>query len=416
MIVEILATGNEVIDGDVVNSNASWLAQRMREAGFEPRFHSVVPDDEGLIAEALRRAVDRADLVLVTGGLGPTVDDLTLEVAAKTFGRPLEAHEESLRRIRGFFERLGRKIGSNQEKQAWLPKGCTPLPNDVGTAPGAYWVEGRAHLAFFPGVPKELHEMFRRHFLPLVAGLSAGTALARKTLHCFGMPEGQLDQDIRPLLDERRELDGVKLGFRVRFPTIDLRLWCSAEDRATAEARVAAAAQKIYAKVGEGIFGEDEVRLEEVVGRLLLERGKTLATAESCTGGLLASLITDVSGASRYFLEGVVTYSNAAKVRQLGVAPATLGAHGAVSAEVALEMARGIRARSGADFGVGITGIAGPEGGSPEKPVGTVHIAVVHPGGEWEQRFLFPFDRLRFKQLAAAAALDRLRRLMISIG
>ncbi len=416
MIVEILATGNEVVDGDVVNSNASWLAQRMREVGFETRFHSAVPDEEGLIAEALRRAVARADIVLVTGGLGPTVDDLTLEVAAKAFSRPLEVHEESLRRIRGFFERLGRKIGPNQEKQAWLPKGCTPLPNDVGTAPGAYWVEGRAHLAFFPGVPKELHEMFRRHFLPLVAGFSGGTALARKTLHCFGMPEGQLDQDLRPLLDERRELDGVKLGFRVRFPTIDLRLWCSDRDRATAEARVAAAAQKIYAKVGEGIFGEDEVRLEEVVGRLLLERGKTLATAESCTGGLLASLITDVPGASRYFLEGVVTYSNAAKVRQLGVAPATLDAHGAVSAEVALEMARGIRARSGADFGVGITGIAGPEGGSPEKPVGTVHIAVAHPGGEWEQRFLFPFDRLRFKQLAAAAALDKLRRLMKSIG
>lgn len=415
MIVEILATGNEVVDGDVVNSNASWLAQRMKEAGFEPRFHATVPDEEDLIASALRQAVERADIVLVTGGLGPTVDDLTLEVAAKTFAHPLEFHQDSLARIRGFFQRLGRSIGPNQEKQAKLPQGSTVLPNDVGTAPGAYWREGKAHLAFFPGVPKELHEMFRRHFLPLIAGMGSGIFQARKVLHCFGMPEGQLDQDLRPLLDERRELDGVKLGFRVRFPTIDLRLWCSDTDAERATARVEAAAKKIYAKVGPGIFGENEIKLEEVVGQLLSQAGKTLATAESCTGGLLASLITDVSGASRYFLEGVVTYSNQAKMRQLGVEKSVLQAHGAVSSEVAIQMARGIRERSGADFGVGITGIAGPEGGTPEKPIGTVHIAVVHPEGEWEQRFLFPFDRMRFKQLAAAAALDRLRRILKSI-
>jgi len=414
MIVEILATGNEVVDGEVVNSNASWLAARMRERGFETHFHTAVPDEEGLIDEALRRGVARANILLVTGGLGPTVDDLTLEVAAKTFSRPLQVHEASLERIRKFFQKIGRTMSPNQEKQAYLPQGSEPLSNEFGTAPGATWVEGNCRLAFFPGVPKEMQEMFLRHFVPLLSGLTAGAALARRDLHCFGLPEGQLDHLLRPLLNERRELDGVKLGFRVRFPQIDLRLWTSDPQASVATARVEAAAQKIRSVVGESIYGEGETKLEDLVGELLVQHGKTLATAESCTGGLLASWITDVPGSSRYFLEGAVTYSNAAKVRQLGVSNETINRHGAVSSEVALEMARGIRIKSGADFGIGITGIAGPEGGSAEKPVGTVHIAVVHPEGEWEQKFLFPFDRQRFKQVAAAAALDRVRRILLA--
>jgi nicotinamide-nucleotide amidase len=188
MIVEILATGNEVVDGDVVNSNASWLAARMKERGFEPRFHSVVPDDEALIAEALKAAVARADIVLVTGGLGPTVDDLTLEVAAKAFQRPLEIHAESLAKIRGFFQRLGRTISPNQEKQALLPQGSTVLRNDLGTAPGAHWLEGKTHLAFFPGVPKEMQEMFQRQFLPLVEGLGSGVFWARRCCDASDFP------------------------------------------------------------------------------------------------------------------------------------------------------------------------------------------------------------------------------------
>ncbi|MCE9624458.1 MAG: nicotinamide-nucleotide amidohydrolase family protein [Deltaproteobacteria bacterium] len=309
---------------------------------------------------------------------------------------------------------MGRKIGPNQEKQADLPRGAVPLSNDFGTAPGAYWIEGKTHLAFFPGPPRELHEMFHRYFLPKIAGLKGGEFLVRQTLHCFGLPEGELDQRLRPLLDSRREIDGVTLGFRVRFPSIDLRLWTSDVDAKVAQARLDAAVVKVRERVGEAVFGENEVKLEEVVGSLLKEKGLTLATAESCTGGLLANWITDVPGSSEYFLEGAVTYSNRAKVRQLAVSEESLSQFGAVSAEVALEMARGIREASGADFGVGITGIAGPGGATDGKPVGTVHIAVAHPGGEWEQKFLFPFDRLRFKQIAAAAALDRLRRILLA--
>lgn len=413
MIVEILATGNEVVEGDIVNSNASWLAQRMRERGCEVRFHTAVPDDEALIDEALRRAVARADLVLVTGGLGPTVDDLTLEVAARTFHRPLQVDEPSLKRIRDFFAALGRTLTPNQEKQAQLPQGSTTLLNDVGTAPGAYWREGETGLAFFPGVPKEMQRMFEKRFLPLIEPYLGQETRLRKVLRCFGMPEGQMDQLLRPLQNAEREIEGAKVGFRVRFPTLDVRLQVADLDAARAQRRLETATAKVKAALEAVVFGEDDLSLEEAVVQIFNDRRLKLAVAESCTGGLLASLITDVPGASLCFLEGAVTYSNQAKVKRLGVSEKTLEEHGAVSSEVALEMAQGIRRTSGADFGVGITGIAGPSGGSETKPVGTVHIAVAHPGGEWEQKFFFPFDRPRFKQITAAAALDRVRRILL---
>ncbi|HKY62538.1 MAG TPA: competence/damage-inducible protein A [bacterium] len=415
MIVEILATGNEVVEGDIVNSNAGWLAQRMRERGGEVRFHSAVPDDEALIADGLRRAVGRADLVLVTGGLGPTVDDLTLEVAGRTFGRPLQVDEPSLERIRGFFAALGRTLTPNQEKQAWLPQGSTPLINDLGTAPGAFWREGKSALAFFPGVPKEMQRMFEKRFLPLIESELGKEVRLRKVLRCFGLPEGQMDQMLRPLQNAEREIEGAVVGFRVRFPTIDVRLQVAELDAGLARQRLEAATQKVKAALGPVVFGEDDFSLEEAVVQLFNDRKLKLATAESCTGGLVANLITDVPGASLCFLEGAVTYSDEAKMARLGVFKKTLDAHGAVSSEVALEMARGIRRTSGADFGIGITGIAGPSGGSETKPVGTVHIAVAHPEGQWEQKFFFPFDRLRFKQITAAAALDRVRRILLGL-
>ncbi|HCU23817.1 MAG TPA: damage-inducible protein CinA, partial [Deltaproteobacteria bacterium] len=321
MIVEIIATGNEVVEGDVVNSNASWLALRAREQGWEVRFHTAVPDEESCIAAALRQAVGRAQIVLVTGGLGPTSDDLTLEIAARAFARPLQVDVPSLERIRGFFTRLGRKLTPNQEKQALIPQGSRVLPNEVGTAPGAYWREGGTHLAFFPGVPQEMKKMFTRHFLPQMAAWAGGKVQLAKTLHCFGLPEGELDHRLTPLLGEGRKLGEVLVGFRVRFPTLDLRLRAEAADAAGAQEKLAQAAASIRAALGEYVFGEDEVRLEEVVGRLLREKKQKLAVAESCTGGLLVDWMTDIPGASDYFLEGAVTYSNAAKVRQLGVSP-----------------------------------------------------------------------------------------------
>lgn len=414
MIVEILAIGTEVVDGDVVNTNAAWLSRQMGERGFQVRFHTTVPDDEALMLDALSRASTRAQVVLVTGGLGPTVDDFTIEIAAKFFGVPLTLHPESLEKIRGFFQKFKRPMSQNQERQAMLPQGGTPLSNDFGTAPGVYVLHQNVHYAFFPGVPKEMQEMFRAGLLPLLPKPTQGGFQMLKTLRCFGLPEGQMDAELRAFMQGRGEMQGVQVGFRVRFPTIDIRLKATDLDPHAAESRIEAASRVIREKLGDHVFGADEDSLEALVGGLLKEKGFKIATAESCTGGLLASLITDVSGASEYFLAGLVTYSNEAKIKLLEVAAETIQNFGAVSSETALEMARGIRKISGADFGVSLTGIAGPSGGTTEKPVGTVHIAVVHPDGEWEKAYLFPFGRERFKQVAAATALDRLRRILQS--
>jgi len=416
MLVEIIAIGNEVVSGDVVNSNASWLSQRLSELGFEPKFHTAVPDDEDLMVQAFQSAQQRAQVVLVTGGLGPTVDDFTLEIAAKYFKRELKVNAESLERIRSLFQKLGRPLSPNQEKQALLPEGATVLPNDVGTAPGAYLCFAGVHFAFFPGVPHEMQKMFQKYFLPLLPEAASRATRVKKVLRCFGLPEGQMDQALRSSLKGRVELKDAELGFRVRFPTIDIRLHAKDPDPEQALAKVEAAAQVVREKIGDCVFSEIESEeLEMVVARLLKQGGQSLATAESCTGGLLAHLLTNIPGATEYFLEGVVSYSNEAKQDLLGVPEATLKEHGAVSSETALAMARGIQRRSGAQMAVGITGIAGPTGGSDEKPVGTVHIAVLDGSTEWEKRFFFPFDRERFKQIAAAAALDRVRRILLKL-
>ena len=416
MKVEILAIGTEVVQGDVVNSNASWLSTQMIDKGFEVQFHSAVPDEENLMLDAMARAASRAQIVLVTGGLGPTVDDFTLEVAAKFFGRKLVQHAESLERLKTFFKAFNRTMTPNQEKQAMLPEGCTVLKNEVGTAPGVYYLYQNTHFGFFPGVPSEMKKMFSEAFWPLLEPYSTGQIKRyRRTLRCFGLPEGQLDHLVKGSRKQQAEFLGVELGFRVRFPEIDIRLQTSALKAQEAEDKLDEASDAILREVGEHIFGQDEANLNRVVADLLSEKSMSLAVAESCTGGLLASTITDVPGASEYFIEGLVTYSNEAKMDLLEVKSETLEKYGAVSREVALEMAHGVRKRAEATIGIGVTGIAGPTGGSQEKPVGSVHIAMVYPEGEWEGRYLFPWGRERFKQVVVATALDRIRRFLLAM-
>ncbi len=414
MIAELIAVGNEVVDGSVINTNASWLAQELSRQGVTVRFHSVIPDEEVLMRQAFQNAQGRADLMLVTGGLGPTVDDFTLEVAAEFFERPLVQDALSLERIQKFFKKIKRPMTPNQERQAMLPEGGTVLANPLGTAPGVYLEHRGVHWAFFPGVPAEMKGMFAERLLPILEKLPGrGEIRLMKVLRCFGLPEGQMDDRLRTELQGRLNLMGTDLGFRVRFPTIDIRLTSRAREATAAFQALREAEQVVRQRLGDCIFGEAEEELAQVVGRLLKEKGLRIATAESCTGGLLASQITDVPGASDYFLEGIVTYSNQAKASLLGVQSETLESYGAVSAQTALEMARGIVERSQAEFGIGVTGIAGPGGGTPDKPVGTVHIAVKHLGGEWEHAYRFPFGRERFKQVAAATALDRVRRILL---
>jgi nicotinamide-nucleotide amidase len=303
---------------------------------------------------------------------------------------------------------------ANQERQAMLLEGATPLLNSVGTAPGVYLLEKGVHYAFLPGVPLEMHEMFRNELLPILKNLPLDKFQAIRMICCFGPPEGQIDTVLQEVMDDRREIVGAEVGLRIRFPNIDIRLRANRTQPQKAQEIVDLAAQLVLEKLSDCIFGGGEDTLQEAVSRLLIEKNQTMATAESCTGGLLANWITNVPGASQYFLGGVVSYSNSAKVEMLGVSEKTLQQFGAVSAETALEMARGVRKKTGADFGISVTGIAGPTGGSDQKPVGTVFIAVVHAKEEWVKEFHFPLGRLRFKQLAAATALDRVRKILLS--
>jgi nicotinamide-nucleotide amidase len=418
MIAEVLTIGDELLRGEIVDSNKSFLSERLLTLEVETRFHASVRDDPPDMRDAFLRACERSDVVLVSGGLGPTRDDLTVEVLAETFGRKLVLDSASLEAMRAFFERFGRKMAKSNEKQAWFPEGAEVLSNPVGTAPGCFLAvpaEGESTETWFfcmPGVPRELYLMMDEQVLPRVAKRArvARSAYARATLlRTFGIGESNLEEE---LADVAREAD-VSLGFRTSFPDNYLRPVARGSTPEEAEARLAALCAEIRERLGVLVYGEGDATLEQVVGELLAERGSTLATAESCTGGLIGERITAIPGASAYYQGGAVTYSNASKAALLGVPEELLARHGAVSAEVAQSMAEGARERFGADLAVSTTGISGPDGGTPEKPVGLVYVGFASSEGSEANEFEFPFDRPRHRMLTAHVALDRVRRFLL---
>lgn len=414
MRAEILTIGDEILRGEIVDTNKAFLAERLLLLDVEPRFQCTVADDPADITDALRRASERADVVLVSGGLGPTRDDLTIEVLAGTFGRKLVLHAAALEALRAFFRSLGREMSPNNEKQAWLPEGAEALPNPIGTAPGCFLEERGALIFCLPGVPSELRRMMDEQVAPRIAARRSGGAVVRaRLLRSFGLGESALDH---ALADVAPGWGGsVVLGFRTAFPDNFVRPVVRAADAAAAEATLDRVCREIRERLGPLVYAEGDETLERVVGRLLLERGRTIATAESCSGGLVAERITSVPGASGYFLGGVVAYADAAKAALLGVPEAMLRQHGAVSDPVARAMAEGARARFGADLGVATTGISGPGGGTPEKPVGLVHVALAHPGGTHADCFVFPLDRARHRTLVTQVALDWVRRWLLGL-
>lgn len=408
MKAEILTIGDELLRGEIVDSNKSFLSERLLGIDVETDWHSSVRDDPAAMADAFRRAVERAGVVLVSGGLGPTRDDLTVEVLAQTFGRRLVLDEPSLALIRGFFRALGRGMTENNAKQAWFPEGAEVLPNPIGTAPGCL-LEVEGSLVFcMPGVPRELMKMMDEQVLPRIAArLPGGGAVVRaRLLRTFGTGESMLDAELKDVAAQ----GDVSLGFRTNFPDNYLRPVARGASAQEAEAKLAQVCAELRERLGAIVYGEGEETLAQVVGRLLRASGHTLALAESCTGGLVAQLVTETPGASDYFLGGVVAYANAAKQELLGVPADLLAEHGAVSDAVARAMAEGVRARFGATWGVATTGISGPGGGSAEKPVGLVHLALAGPSGTHADHFVFPLDRERHRRLVAQAALDWVRR------
>lgn len=410
MKAEILTIGDELLRGEIVDSNKSFLSDRLLGVDIETHWHTSVRDDPADMTDAFLRAAERSELVLVSGGLGPTRDDLTIEVLAETFGRKLLLDDAALETIRGFFASLGREMAANNAKQAYFPEGAEILPNPIGTAPGcALRVEG-AEFFCMPGVPGELYRMMDEQVIPrIVERCGGGFVVRARLLRTFGLGESNLDHELRDIAAD----GNVVLGFRTAFPDNYLRPLARAATAEEAEVLLERVCGEIHKRLGSLVYGEGDDSLEAVVGRLLVEAGETLAVAESCTGGLVAEKITSVPGASEYFRGGVVAYANEAKVNLLGVPEALLEEHGAVSAAVAEAMAEGVRERFAADFGVATTGVSGPGGGTPEKPVGLVYIAIAHETGTQAREFVFPFDRERNRSVTAHTALDWVRRTLI---
>lgn len=411
MQVEIITIGDELLSGNVIDTNTAWLSDQLWLKGIEVAYHTGVRDDAEKIKEALLHAAGRAELVLVCGGLGPTADDFTIEVAAKAFKRKLVLDQHYVRYLENLFRQWGRPLTETSRKQAYVPLGAKTFQNRVGTAPGIGVKFKKTQVYFMPGVPKELKQLFHDFILPEILSLrKKALHFESKLLKCFGSAEADLDSALKDMYVNRVDIENIRTGFRAHFPEtfIKLSAWDKSADHA--KKRLHDVEAKIRERIGKYVYGEGDDTLESVLGALLAKKKQTLAVAESCTGGLTAHRITNVPGASKYFLGGVVSYSNESKTAVLGVSPETLKKHGAVSAQTAIEMAQGIRRATRADYAVAITGIAGPTGGTQEKPVGTFHVALVHHAGNWEKKYFFPVNREWFKLLASSIAIDRVRR------
>lgn len=407
--VEIVTIGNELLAGDVVDTNAGRLAKELALHGLRVHRRQTVPDDLDAIGDALALAASRSVVVLVSGGLGPTTDDLTTEAAARWMGAPLVLDEPSLAHIEARFRDRGLPFKQNNAKQAWFPAGAEVLPNSLGTAPAFLVHHGGAALFFLPGVPRELVNLMAHEVMPRLTRLlpAAGARPVWRTLRTFGMTESAVGAALEDIAQD----DGLFVQYRASFPEILVTPVVRDADPVAAGARLDAVVRAIRERLGHHVYGEGDATLAAVVGDLLRRGGHTLAAAESCTGGLLSHLVTGIPGSSDYFLMGAVTYADVAKEALLGVRSDTLATCGAVSEEVAREMVSGIREASGASVGVAITGIAGPGGGTPEKPVGTVHFAVsVGDAPVVHKVRRIPGDRGWVQTLAAWNALDLIRR------
>jgi nicotinamide-nucleotide amidase len=404
LTVEILSTGDELLTGQVVDTNSAWLMDRLWDLGVMVRRKTLVGDDRADLDAALRETAARADLVVVSGGMGPTEDDLTSERVAAVLGVPLALDEPSLRAIEERFRRFGRAMTPNNVKQARFPQGAEIIPNRFGTAPGFAVRIGSADVVCLPGVPVEFRGLCDEWLLPRV-GARLGEVPATRVVKLFGVPESHADHGMRPVMDDPANA-GVRFGFRAHWPEVHLKWSVPGPDAAARADRIAAAVRGIF---GDAIWGEWKDELPALVVARLAARGERVAVAESCTGGLLAELVTRVPGASAVMDLGVVAYADAMKEQLLGVAPAVLAAHGAVSEPVARALAEGIRRAARADWGVGITGIAGPTGGTPEKPIGTVHLALAGPSGTEHVHRTYRGDRERIRRQAAFEALNLLR-------
>ncbi|MCC6711939.1 MAG: competence/damage-inducible protein A [Candidatus Dadabacteria bacterium] len=409
--IEIITTGDELMTGLTADGNFFWAGDILASRGLEAAYHTTVGDYMERIIEAFGIARGRADAVIVSGGLGPTDDDLTAEAAARFLGTGLELNREALASIEARYRKRGRVMTEINRKQACLPKGCTVLVNEWGTAPGWRSESEGTVFYFLPGVPRDFRAMMEAYVLPGLERAAAGRPAAKTRLvRTFGLPESGVAERLAGM-----EREGVRLGYRAHFPEVHLRVTAYGASADAAESLLAEMTDDITARLAGYVFSVNGETMEEVLGGLLRERGLTLATAESCTGGLIAHRVTNIPGSSEYFLEGVVSYSNEAKEKILGVPHDALVEHGAVSGPVVEAMARGVRKLAGSDIGVAVSGIAGPGGGTPEKPVGTVYIGTDSAShGAGSERFLFFGTREEIKLATSSRAIMTVMQILLN--
>lgn len=410
MLAEIITIGDEIVSGFTTDTNSVWLSRTLSDAGIEIAFHTSVGDSIPGIESVIATALKRADLVITTGGLGPTEDDLTKRALVRVFRRNLVFNDEVLAGIRRRYEARGMEMPEINQNQALLPQGATLLNNSIGSAVGIMFDENDTIFVALPGVPAEMKQIVSSELLPLISADRTGPRTVSAVVRTAGISESALAELIS---DEIPLPDGVKLAFLPHYYGTDLRLTAAEENTRLAEELIEQPAGWLKRKLGAYVYGEGAATLESVIGELLREREATLALAESCTAGMIAARIANVPGASEYFVEGFVTYSNNAKEKTLGVSKSTLEAHGAVSEATVREMARGACKASGADFALSVSGVAGPGGGTEDKPVGLVWIAVAGREGEdyktLARKYRFSSDRQVNRERATGAALNLLR-------
>lgn len=415
MSAEIISVGTELLLGEIANTDAQDISECLAELGLDLYYHTVVGDNPQRLRDVLRLAKSRSDLIITTGGLGPTYDDLTKEVICETLGLPLELHEPSLERMRGFFADLGREMTENNVKQAYLPRGCTVFDNDWGTAPGCAAEAGGVTVVMLPGPPRECRPMMKERAMPFLRARSK-KAIVSSEVRIFGMGESAVEALLREKMEHALN---PTIAPYCKDGEVMLRVTASAPDEAAAHAMLPPVVEELKDALGDIVYGVDVGSLEESVVALLAERGLTLACAESCTGGLVAKRITDVAGSSAVFLGGVVSYANSVKQGVLGVPARLLREYGAVSRPVAAYMARNAARITGADVAVALTGIAGPSGGSEEKPVGLVYAGLTLRGATYVKELRLggrTRDRAYIRSLAAGHALDMARRAVLGLA